>query len=238
MTRGQSTSLPICCCPRLHPDLEPAITRTPTPFTIRDYREQDAASWVRCRTLSFLGSSYYDDVHPDPTRFDGDAIRLVAVHPRPAGVTTPGPDEVIGLIDVELFDADGEAVERPETARTATIDSVAVHPDHLRRGVAGALLQTALARLQVGAPGVVSLDAWTREDEAATRWYLAHGFEDSSAYVHVHKGWQDQEPGWQSPEGQSAPVLAFAHGRLEDLEALRSRYARVYVCHQYLRRLG
>ena len=31
---------------------------------VRDYRPADAAGWVRCRALAFLGTQYYDDVHP------------------------------------------------------------------------------------------------------------------------------------------------------------------------------
>lgn len=219
----------------------PSAHRTPPSWWIRAFTPVDLAapSWVRCRTLSFLTSSYYDDVHATPTRFDGAAIRLVAVRPRPAEVQTPGPDQVVGLIDVELFDAAGEPVLDPALARTATIDSIAVHPDHARRGIASTLLEAALRRLTEAAPQVRTIDAWTREDPAATAWYLANGFTDMPAdsYVHVHKSWDDSASGWAGPDGLSAPVLAFAHGALGDLEALRNQYARVYVCHRYLQQL-
>lgn len=29
---------------------------------IRDYRDPDEASWLRCRVLGFLDTSYFDDV--------------------------------------------------------------------------------------------------------------------------------------------------------------------------------
>lgn len=178
---------------------------TGPPVTIRDYRDQDEASWLRCRVLAFLSSAYYDDVKSERTRFDGEAIRLVAVHAKPAGMTTPGADEVVGIIDVELFSA-------------------------------GALLEEALERLR--GTGTTTLDAWTREDEAANDWYRKHHFAEQFAYLHVHKAWDDPDEGFTSPEGLSAPVTAFLHGRLEDEEALRRQFRRAYRCRQYLRRIG
>ncbi|PZU44240.1 MAG: hypothetical protein DI571_07710, partial [Arsenicicoccus sp.] len=72
-------------------------------FTIRDYAEHDEPSWLRCRALSFLGSSYFDDVLSRRTTFDGESVQLVAARPKPEGMTTPGPDEVVGILDVELW---------------------------------------------------------------------------------------------------------------------------------------
>lgn len=208
------------------------MTSVEAGWTIREFTPQDAASWVRCRALSFLGSSYYDDVSPQPTTFEGAAIRLVAVHPRPPRVRTPGAEQVIGIIDVELFEPDAA---QGETHVTATIDTIAVHPDHLREGIAGALLQEAVRRLEP--TGALTLDAWTRTDEAATAWYLQSGFTENYRYVHVHKSWDEEPEGWSSPAQLSTPVLAFAHGRTEDLDALRRTYRRTYECVQYLRRL-
>jgi ribosomal protein S18 acetylase RimI-like enzyme len=199
------------------------------PFEIRDYRDSDEESWLRCRVLSFLDSSYYDDVLTTRTPFEGGAVRLVAVRPRPPGVTTAGEDEVVGILDVELFPGDGPAEP------FATIDTVAVHPDHRRRGVADALLRESLARL-AGTPAVL-LDAWTRQDRAAGGWYEANGFTERYRYAHVHKEGADPDDGFSSPEGLSAPVKAFAHGRIEDLEKLRGRYRRVYVCRRMVRSL-
>jgi ribosomal protein S18 acetylase RimI-like enzyme len=210
--------------------------------TIRDYRDQDEASWLRCRVLAFLSSAYYDDVKSERTRFDGEAIRLVAVHAKPAGMTTPGADEVVGIIDVELFSAaEGGPAEPSQQAGgsaepSATIDTIAVHPDHARAGIAGALLEEALERLR--GTGTTTLDAWTREDEAANDWYRKHHFAEQFAYLHVHKAWDDPDEGFTSPEGLSAPVTAFLHGRLEDEEALRRQFRRAYRCRQYLRRIG
>lgn len=112
---------------------DPGLPSLPTMgFTIRDYTDLDEPSWLRCRVLSFLGSSYFDDVRATRTPFEGDALRLVSVLPRPEGVTTPGEEQVVGILDVELWEQDDQPV--------ATIDTVAVHPDHQRAGIAGALL--------------------------------------------------------------------------------------------------
>jgi ribosomal protein S18 acetylase RimI-like enzyme len=198
-------------------------------FLIRDYADLDEPSWVRCRALSFLGSSYFDDVRTKRTAFDGDALRLVAVHPKPEGMTTPGPEEVVGLIDVELWEQDGAPV--------ATIDSIAVHPDHQRVGIAGALLDTALARL--AGHDLRWIDAWTREDPAANAWYARNGFTIAQSYLHVYKddAAGDPDEGYAAPYGLGAPVKAFFHAPDEDPEVWRARFARVHQCRRYLRRL-
>jgi ribosomal protein S18 acetylase RimI-like enzyme len=94
---------------------------------IREYDDRDEASWLRCRLLSFFGTEYYDDVVVKRPMFDNPAHRLVAVE----------DGAVVGLMDVEVF-----------TDR-ATIDVLAIHPDHQRRGLATRLLDAVLPRLDV-----------------------------------------------------------------------------------------
>lgn len=202
----------------------------PGAVVIRDYRDADEPSWLRCRVLSFLGSAYFDDVVTERTRFGGSAVRLVAVRPKPQGVATPGSDEVVGLLDVELFDPEDGAA-----GGTATIDCIAVHPDHQRRGIADRLLTEALDRL---APlGLLTLDAWTREDGPANGWYRRNEFTVAHEYLHVYKHWDDPAEGFATPESLSAPLTAFMHGSLDDEETLRGRFRRVHRCRQYLRHL-
>lgn len=182
------------------------------PFTVRVYRPSDERGWLRCRVLSFLGTQYYDDVKPHRTVLTDPSIALVAVSP------TGG---IIGILDVEL---DGKA---------ATIDTVATHPDHQGAGVGAALLREALPRLE--AARVETLDAWTREDAAANRWYQANGFAEQYRYLHVYLNDGDDDAGFATPDGLSMPVSAFLHGRIEDEALMRARFGRVHVCRQYLR---
>ncbi len=174
---------------------------------IRDYRDTDAASWLRCRLLSFFGTEYYDDVVTQRPVFDNPAHRLVAVD----------NDTVIGLIDVEIF---------PDRA---TIDVLAIHPDHQRHGLATRLLEAVLPRLQVDV-----LDAWTRGDAAANDWYQRSGFTENYRYLHVYKSWQDDASGFEAP-GQL--VTAFMHAPISAEASMRERFSRVHVCRQYVRRL-
>lgn len=210
-------------------------------FTIRNYTDLDEPSWLRCRVLSFLGSSYFDDVRATRTPFEGDALRLVAVLPRPEGVTTPGEEQVVGILDVELWEQDDQPV--------ATIDTVAVHPDHQRAGIAGALLGTALAELRDRPGGVRWLDAWTRQDPEACGWYEAQGFTLDQTYLHVYADAEADAPTEDlaagpgtrhtgaGPFGLGAPVKAFYHGPDEDPGVWRERFARVHQCRRYLRGL-
>lgn len=191
---------------------EDFVTRPPS-VPVREYRDTDERRWLHCRLVSFFDTDYFDDVHTERDRFELPALRLVA--------DDGGP--IMGLLDVEI---DGSA---------ATIDCVAVHPDHRRRGIATALLETALGRLPAG---VRTLDAWTREDDPAISWYRRNGFSERTRYLHVYKHWSEPVTGFAVPAGLSGPVIAFCHGRIEDEEAMRARFRRVYVCRQMLRELG
>lgn len=178
------------------------------PFTIRSYAPTDETSWLRCRTLSFLTTCYYDDVWA--RRPPSPALQLVAVD----------GDDVVGILDIEI---DGDL---------ATIDTVAVHPDHQGRGIASLLLDQAWREL----PAAVSvMDAWTREDESALAWYRAQGFAESEHYLHVYKTWEDSDADWVSPAPLSTPVTAFCHASLQDEADLRARFSRVYVCRRFSR---
>lgn len=178
---------------------------------IRPYQSTDAASWLRCRVLAFLDTSYFDDVRT--TKTAGECtVELVAVD----------KDEVIGLIDVEV---DGPV---------ATIDTIAVLPQHQRSGIATALLRRALDELS--GRKIETLDAWTRDDQAANDWYARHGFHEQFRYLHVYATNDAEADRITAPSGLKT-MAAFMHARIEDEERLRAEYARVHVCRQYLRAL-
>lgn len=184
------------------------------PFTIRTYQPDDADSWLRCRVLSFLNTQYYDDVKTERTRLSDGAIAFVA--------TTNTSPNVIGLLDIEIDNG------------AATIDTIAIRPDHQRTGIASSLLHAAVPLVR--GRGVSTLDAWTREDDAANRWYQENGFRERFRYLHVYLGYDEDKSGFTTPR-RLEPVTAFMHGRIEDEPELRARFRRVYVCRQYLRDL-
>lgn len=179
------------------------------PAEVRDYLPADEPSWLRCRVLGFLATNYYDDVWQAKRRAD---LELVAV----AG------GEVAGLLDVSVPGAE------------ATIDNVVVHPDHQGRGIATALLEEAVRRLE--RCGVTTLDAWTREDKAALGWYARNGFEESSRYLHVHASADEVGTVVIARHGLVA-AGAFLHARIERETEMRQRFERVHVCRRMVRSL-
>lgn len=191
------------------------IVTTPlNDVTIRAFSPADETSWLRCRVLAFLSTQYYDDVRQHRPQLSEPSFGLVAVD---------AEQHVVGLLDVHVDGAE------------ATIDTVAVHPDHQGEGIATRLLDAALERL--GGSGVGSLDAWTREDPTANAWYRRMGFVEHDRYLHVHLADGDDAEGFMTPPGFSGLVSAFVHVGIDREAEVRSRFARVYVCRQYQRDL-
>lgn len=191
---------------------------TATTWRLRDYRATDESSWLRCRVLGFLDTQYFDDVATaKPPQNPG--LELVAI----VGDPVAG-DSVVGVCDVSI------------DASSATIETIAVHPDHRRRGIGSALVTAVRGRL--AQRGVATLDAWTREDLGTLTWYRAAGFELNFRYLHVYASTPEE----MALATTSAPGLVgrlgHFHADATDELALRARFRRVHACHQFVLDLG
>lgn len=193
--------------PHLEPHL-PATGQIPM-VTIREYQQSDERGWLECRLLGFLDSNYYDDVRTDRGDIEAPCISLVAEDGGRIG----------GLLDIEWGD------------QSATIDSIAVHPAARKQGIASSLLAEGLLRLP---QTIRTVDAWTREDNAANQWYQRNGFQEHFRYLHVYKAADEPQEGFQSPVGLTRPVMAFMHADIQEEERMRGMFKRVYVCRQYM----
>ena len=184
--------------------------------TIRDYRSSDEPSWLRCRVLGFLDTAYFDDVWTSrpPVAVD---LGLVVDH---EGV-------VVGLCDASVADD------------IATIDTIAIHPEHRRTGLGSALVATLLNRLR--ARGVTMLDAWTRDDADTLAWYAAQGFQAWFRYLHVYADTPEEMEAAGSVGGELLPRAGFFHADIAgdgdpQLESrLRTTFKRVHACHRMVR---
>ncbi|MBE7003092.1 MAG: GNAT family N-acetyltransferase [Ruminococcaceae bacterium] len=132
-------------------------------MVIREYTDHDELAWLRCRVLSFLDCSYYNDVLTRREAYENDSVSLVAEE----------DDKIIGLIDAEIEKEAGSLCVAG-SQRGAVIWHLAVLPEYRRRHVAASLWSEAKARLKKR--GIPYCEVWTQEDEAANRWYQAQGF--------------------------------------------------------------
>ncbi|WP_197289475.1 GNAT family N-acetyltransferase [Saccharothrix sp. NRRL B-16348] len=179
-------------------------------YAVREYVTEDEPSWLRCRVLSFLGTALFDNVLPAKPKVSG--AELVAVD----------GEVVVGILDLAV---DGEL---------ASIETIAVHPDHQHRGIGGALLSH--ARTRARDLGATTLDAWTRDDPPTLRWYRAMGFSESEHYVHViadHYSSAEEPARAVVPRPGLRTVRAFLHADLADEARLRREFARVHVCRRF-----
>lgn len=132
-------------------------------MVIREYTHNDELAWLRCRVLSFLDCSYYNDVLTQKESYKNDAVCLVAEE----------DGKIIGFMDVEIESKAGDicvAGSQPG----AVIWNLGVLPEFRRKHVAASLWEEASRRLL--AKGIHYCEVWTQEDEAANRWYQSLGF--------------------------------------------------------------
>lgn len=180
---------------------------------VREYLPADEPQWLRCRVLSFLHTSYFDDVLTTKPKYEGPSIEFVA---------TDGHD-LVGILDIA---GHGDFF---------TIETVAVDPDAARSGVASALLGEAITRLPKDA---TLLDAWTRDDAPANAWYQKLGFTEAFRYLHVYAK-EDSEiaSAIEATRPGLTPVSSFFHATIAQEDEMRANFNRVYVCRRYVRRL-
>jgi ribosomal protein S18 acetylase RimI-like enzyme len=181
------------------------------PVDIRDYGPEDEQAWLRCRVLSFLGTAYFDDVMTTK-QLSAIGADLVAVE----------GGAVVGILD---FSMDGSL---------ATIDTIGVHPDHQYQGIGTQLLDA--ARIRAAALGATTIEAYTRDDEAALRWYRARGFAESDHYLHVYANYYvnaDEPAEAVEPRPGLFPIKLFLHAELEQEAEMRQKFQRVHVCRRF-----
>lgn len=196
-------------------------------MVIREYMPADEREWLRCRVVSFLDCSYWNDVK---------TAREVYNHPSVSLVAEEG-GQIVGLIDLEL---DSEDLAHADRGHGAILWHLAVLPEYRRRGVAAQLWRNAEQRLT--AAGVTYCELWTQEDEAANRFYQAMGFQrqDADTWIRCYARW-DAACGLLDPGkigriyGAEELVFQAAPDRREELRTICYRIDEVRL---YAKRLG
>jgi len=140
---------------------------------IREYQKQDEQSWIRCRVLSFMGSSYFDDVQNYRETYQNPAIQMVAVE----------NNEVIGFLDCEYEQTSGDILHC-KGGKRGIIWHLGVLPEYQNKKIASLLWEATKEKLHL--LGVKSVEVWTQDDEAATNWYLSKGFVLKYAYLNAY----------------------------------------------------
>jgi ribosomal protein S18 acetylase RimI-like enzyme len=139
---------------------------------IREYKDSDERGWVKCRLISFLETSYFDDIKKEKEKYLHPSICLVA---EDNGV-------IVGFIDVEYEEQEGDVCYLAG-GLGAVIWHIGVLPEYSRRGIATRLWLTAKEKLLN--KGIKRFEVWTQDDAAATSWYLKQGFMLKEAYLNA-----------------------------------------------------
>ncbi len=184
-------------------------------MVIRDYKRSDEQGWLRCRVVSFLDCSYWNDVKTAKEEFDHSSVSLVAEE---AG-------QIIGLLDVE---PDSDDLAYTDRGRGAVLWHMAVLPEYRRQGVAAKLWREAEKRLYDA--GIRYCELWTQEDEAANRFYQAMGFrqQPENTWIRCYARWDNgyelmNQEKLGSVYGVEEVVFQAPPARREELSSLCSR---------------
>ncbi|WP_066716268.1 GNAT family N-acetyltransferase [Clostridium sp. Marseille-P299] len=138
----------------------------------RDYVKEDEEGWIRCRVISFLDCSYFDDIKKEKETYENPSISLVAEE---NGV-------IVGFIDVEYETSTGDVCYIKGDIG-ATIWHLGVLPEYRNKGVARQLFEIVRDRLIQN--GIKRIEVWTQDDEMSNQWYKNQGFELKEAYLNA-----------------------------------------------------
>lgn len=139
---------------------------------IRKYENRDEIGWVRCRLLSFLDCSYFDDIRKEKETYEHPNVCLVA----------EDNGQIIGLIDVEYEEHEGDVCYL-SGALGATIWHLGVLPEYRGKGIATELWNAAKQTLLK--MSIKHFEVWTQDDIASNRWYENQGFQLKEAYLNA-----------------------------------------------------
>ena len=144
-----------------------------TTINIRNYISSDEAGWVRCRLLSFLDSSYYDDIATSKETYKHPSLCLVA----------EVGDVIVGFIDIEYEKNVGDVCSL-KGKLGGVIWNLGVLPEYRQQGIASMLL--ANAKEQLHKFGITRIEVWTQDDDLSVKWYEKKGFALKQSYLNAY----------------------------------------------------
>lgn len=193
---------------------------------IRFYNPNDEIGWVRCRTLSFLDTAYFDNVLNKKEKYQNPAIELVAIE----------DNQIVGLLDIEYEEKEDTICSKGE-GLGGMIWHIASHPNFQRKGIGTKLLEKAekIAKKK----GLDYLEAWTRDDKWVNQWYEKSGFDKVYSYLHVYLEGNNEikKVIRENNEPELQVIQAFAHYSGTDQKNVRLNFNRVHECNCYEKNL-
>lgn len=130
-------------------------------MVIREYKDTDEQKWLRCRVISFLDCSYWNDVKTQKENYRKTCVSYVAEE---KGI-------IVGLMDIEI---ESDELSYKDKGKGAIIWHVAVLPEFRKDGIARKLWEVSQHKLKEN--GVCYCECWTQDDIPANMFYQKIGF--------------------------------------------------------------
>lgn len=183
---------------------------------IRDYKVTDEVGWIRCRTLAFLQTAYFDNVLNKKEHYQNPAIELVAEL----------DGQIVGLIDVE-YELEERTVCSKGEGLGGMIWHIAVHPDFSHQGIGEQLLYA--AETEAKKMNINRFEAWTRDDRWVQNWYEKMKFKIVDSYYQVYFEGNEMNHRIQGNIPDLYLINAFTHYVGKDIDQFKSN-KRVHKC--------
>lgn len=140
---------------------------------IGQYYPSDEEAWIKCHSLSYLDSIYFDELVKAKPRYESPSVELVGIL----------DDKIVGILDIEIEQEPGQFCF-DENERSSMLAVIGVLSSHRRKGIGTKLIEKGMELIQKNYD-VHRIEIWVREDPGTTSWLKQIQFQEIHRFYEI-----------------------------------------------------